>query len=281
MTRADQLLNAPMIMEAKAFELTGSVDFAYFWQDGPYWVFSNAPRDTGEGAGRPAHWHGTCLSLASRIYREGYKVSSSTRAGCTGWFGFQAGRNQGGRGHAMDRAQLWKGWLEQPDDLAPGRDGLGTFIQERRGFWITAWTCPVSVCVFQPVKLLRDTVGRPPVRKQVIRAAPGAIIPVQGSTYQIHVHAPTFSRFCAVQAKWRALNAGTSVMCRTTLRRPDELLTCRSKVRNSCGACVDVASPAFSTWTRASETGRYTCPSCIVAMRQLAPRCESNGDWDS
>ena len=279
---ADGGLNARILMQAWAYELTGSADFAHIWREGPWWVFSTSGRGTRPPAGHSVHWHGTCLSQARNIYEEGYKVSHRTCNKCTGWFGFEDGDGHVGRGHAMDRAQLWRGWLERPDGLEPGRDGFGTWTEERRNFWLTAWSCPVSVRVFRPVKLLHDWVGRPPTRKQVVRGCPRVTLPVRDyshGSFEIHVHGPTYGRFQLIQGKWRDLSEGISVMCRTLRGQPEELLTCQSVVTNSCGACVDVASPEFKTWTCATETGRYTCPSCSGALAGCAPRCASNLNW--
>ena len=271
-------MNERLIMKAKVFELTGSADFAHYWREDPdCWVFSTVPRGFRPvGITQAAHWHGTCLSLAQRIYNEGYMVSSSTRAGCTGWFGFEDGRGHSGRGHAMDRAKLWRGWLQDPDDPLRGIDGID--VKDRSGLWLTPWATPVAVCVWRPVKLLpvRDAVGSPPIRKQVVRAKPGKIIPVKNLAFQIHVHVPTLERFRALEGKLPDLKARTAVMCRTMLGSPDELLTGRSSVRNSCGACVEVTSPEFQAWTRATDSGRYTCPSCIGAMQRQSSRIESN-----
>ena len=278
MSESDRAMGERLIMEAKVFQLTGSADFAHYWrEDSDCWVFSTVPRGSRPvGVTEAAHWHGTCLSLARRIYEQGYIVSSSTRGGCTGWFGFEDGRGQSGRGHAMDRATLWRGWLQDPDERSRGIDGID--VKDRSGLWFTAWSSPVAVRVWLPVKLLppRDAVGSPSIRKQVVRAKPGKIIPVQGSAFQIHVHAPTLERFRALEGKLPDLKAQTAVMCRTMLGLPDELLTGRSNVRSSCGACVELTSPDFKDWTRATDSGRYTCPSCIQAMQQQSSRIESN-----
>ena len=111
-------------MEARAEELTGSCDFKYCWLDGHWLVFCNVPRGSAVCEDSFRHWYGACLSEMSMIYQDGYKVGTAEVLGCSGWFGYSTGVDRLGRGHALDSACLWGGWLDRSRSGQVSPDGV-------------------------------------------------------------------------------------------------------------------------------------------------------------